>query len=391
MPRNYDEDEYNEQEEEEQQEEEQEGEEEEEEEQQEEEESWRPSACTGNKKAVLVGINYFGEEGELRGCINDAMNLKNFLLERGFEEENIRVLTDDQEDDDSRPTKANIVGVSRLVPFSIPAYDAFERQIENLKWLVEDPQPDDSLFFSFSGHGASVEDEEGDEHDGNDETICPCDHEENGFIKDDELHALLVPPLPIGCRLTVIFDYDDHGNIKQHSKEEHLKNIAHHVEKEDVDALLKAAQSLKLAESGLSEEIQKRDMEKKQSPADVIFLSGCQDEQTSTDDVVDGKATGALSHAMIKVLKENPNPTYQELLLSIREIMVDEYAQKPQASPSLPPSIAITLKLSPNGYLGRIQHLERINELDFSSVLAKIKASIFVQARIRTDWMYHRS
>ncbi|KAG2022354.1 hypothetical protein CC2G_000112 [Coprinopsis cinerea AmutBmut pab1-1] len=152
----------------------------------EEEESWRPSTCTGNKKAVLVGINYFGEEGELRGCINDAVNLKNFLLERGFEEENIRVLTDDQEDDDSRPTKANI--------------------IENLKWLVEDPQPDDSLFFSFSGHGASVEDEEGDEHDGNDETICPCDHEENGFIKDDELHALLVPPLPIGCRLTVIFD-----------------------------------------------------------------------------------------------------------------------------------------------------------------------------------------
>ena len=30
------------------------------------------SSCTGNKKALLVGINYFGQSGELRGCINDV-------------------------------------------------------------------------------------------------------------------------------------------------------------------------------------------------------------------------------------------------------------------------------------------------------------------------------
>lgn len=30
------------------------------------------SHCTGRRKALLIGINYFGQSGELGGCINDV-------------------------------------------------------------------------------------------------------------------------------------------------------------------------------------------------------------------------------------------------------------------------------------------------------------------------------
>jgi hypothetical protein len=38
------------------------------------------SQCNGRKKALLIGINYFGQNGELRGCINDVQNIKKFLV-----------------------------------------------------------------------------------------------------------------------------------------------------------------------------------------------------------------------------------------------------------------------------------------------------------------------
>lgn len=37
------------------------------------------SQCTGKRKALCIGINYFGQNGELRGCINDARNIQRFL------------------------------------------------------------------------------------------------------------------------------------------------------------------------------------------------------------------------------------------------------------------------------------------------------------------------
>ena len=58
------------------------------------------------------------------GCINDVANIKTFVKERGFEDSNIRVMTDDQLDTTKIPTRQNM--------------------IEGLKWLVSDAQPGDS-------------------------------------------------------------------------------------------------------------------------------------------------------------------------------------------------------------------------------------------------------
>merc|ERR1711988_890940 len=146
------------------------------------------SNCQGNKKALLIGINYFGQSGELRGCVNDVNNIRSLLYSRGFsgDPEHMRVLTDDQRDSRGHPTRQNI--------------------IEGMHWLVRGAQPNDSLFFHYSGHGSQTYDSDGDEVDGNDETICPVDYNSAGQIVDDEMNAILVQQLPRGARLTAIFD-----------------------------------------------------------------------------------------------------------------------------------------------------------------------------------------
>lgn len=54
------------------------------------------------KKAVLIGINYPGTEAELKGCINDAVDMRDLLVEVfGFSMEDIKVLLDDKPPEDS--------------------------------------------------------------------------------------------------------------------------------------------------------------------------------------------------------------------------------------------------------------------------------------------------
>jgi hypothetical protein len=80
----------------------------------------------------LIGINYFGQPNQLQGCINDVTNVSSFLHERhGYRREDMVILTDDQENPKSVPTKANI--------------------LRAMQWLVYDAQPNDSLFIHFSG------------------------------------------------------------------------------------------------------------------------------------------------------------------------------------------------------------------------------------------------
>lgn len=94
--------------------------------------SFRYSQCTGKRKALLVGINYFNQKGQLRGCINDVKNMSSYLNQAfGYAREDMVLLTDDQQNPMSQPTKANI--------------------LRAMHWLVKDAQPNDSLFFHYSG------------------------------------------------------------------------------------------------------------------------------------------------------------------------------------------------------------------------------------------------
>jgi len=252
---------------------------------------WQYSKCTGRKKALCIGINYHGTPQELHGCINDAKNVRKFLVHHwGYKAEDIVLLTDDSSNPRSIPTRVNI--------------------IDAMRWLVKDSHPHDSLFFHYSGHGSQVKDLDGDEIDGRDEVIMPFDYRRAGHISDDLMHDLMVRPLPIGCRLTAVFDSCHSGSILD------LPYLYH------TDGREKRSQ------------VTAKFREDKSTPADVISWSGCKDSQTSADTFEDGTAVGAMSFAFMSALRQNPHQTYQELLRSVRKILREKYSQKPQLSSS---------------------------------------------------------
>ncbi|KAH8727200.1 caspase domain-containing protein [Phaeosphaeriaceae sp. PMI808] len=300
------------------------------------------SACNGRRKALLIGINYFGQRGQLRGCINDVKNMSTYLNEFfGYKREDMVTLTDDQQNPMSQPTKANI--------------------LRAMHWLVKDAQPNDSLFFHYSGHGGQTKDLDGDEDDGYDEVVYPVDFRTAGHIVDDEMHRIMVTSLKPGVRLTAIFDschsgsaldlpyiYSTQGVLKEPNlaKEagQGLLGIVSSYARGDIGSMMSSASGLfKKAISG--DEVYKKNLRTKTSPADVIMWSGSKDTQTSADASIGGEATGAMSWAFITSLRKNPNQSYVQLLNSIRDELEGKYDQKPQLSCSHPLNVDLLYKM----------------------------------------------
>ncbi|GJN14822.1 hypothetical protein PR202_gb01687 [Eleusine coracana subsp. coracana] len=92
----------------------------------------------GRKRAVLVGVNYRGTGGELKGCHNNTARMRRCFVDRfGFDEAGSRVLLDAD--------------------------------------LAELQRPGDALFLYFSGHGLQSPAETGQDDDtGYDERIMPA-------------------------------------------------------------------------------------------------------------------------------------------------------------------------------------------------------------------------
>lgn len=79
----------------------------------------------------------------------------------------------------------------------------------------------DSLFLHYSGHGASKVDTSGEEEDGMDEVMLPCDfmEEDQGpkggkrVIYDDDIFDLVVAPLKKGVSLVAVMDCCHSGTL----------------------------------------------------------------------------------------------------------------------------------------------------------------------------------
>ena len=101
-----------------------------------------PPGSTGRRRALLIGINYVGQKGQLSGCHNDVHNIKKYLIKaQGFNEGDMLILMDDGKH--HAPTRRNIE-------------EAFRR-------IVEFSQAGDVVFVHYSGHGSRVRDYSGDE------------------------------------------------------------------------------------------------------------------------------------------------------------------------------------------------------------------------------------
>eukprot|EP01060_Flectonema_neradi_P039567 TRINITY_DN875_c0_g1_i3.p1 TRINITY_DN875_c0_g1~~TRINITY_DN875_c0_g1_i3.p1 ORF type:complete len:247 (+),score=61.74 TRINITY_DN875_c0_g1_i3:38-778(+) len=146
----------------------------------------------GKVKSVLIGINYVGQQGQLSGCCLDVQTMQGVLKQAGISTASgyqEMILVDDKKSQfpQSRmPTKREILSA--------------------FKWLASGNSPGDTLFLHYSGHGGQQKDTSGDEEDGYDETLIPCDYRKAGVITDDDVFDILVRDLPAGVRLTAVMD-----------------------------------------------------------------------------------------------------------------------------------------------------------------------------------------
>ncbi|CEL94207.1 unnamed protein product [Vitrella brassicaformis CCMP3155] len=325
--------------------------------------TYQPKPLNGKKKSLLIGINYFGQKGELNGCINDVHTVKNWLDEYGFpqDDDHQLVLTDDQEGA-NKPTHHNI--------------------LKAFQWLVAGAADGDCLFFSYSGHGGQQRDTDGDEKDGYDETLIPVDFKEHGMIVDDKVYEYLVKPLPKGCRLTIILDCCHSGTACDlpylfKATEENCKNWWEGIpqmilntkwDTKNFQNLLmqggamglqiyqkyrdfkareaeEAASAANGGDDGEPEEAKFYREGTKNSLAEVIMFSGCKDKQTSADvgdvsgvfqlpaECGPGGAGGACTNAMISCLHEKPEQTWIEVLDNMRKKLNHRgFSQVPELS-----------------------------------------------------------
>jgi hypothetical protein len=147
---------------------------------------------SGTKRAVLIGINYTGQDGELSGCHNDVKHIAQYLQKvHGFKKQNMSVLLDNGKCDE--PTYANIM--------------------MTLERIARESQPGDTVWLHYSGHGGRLPDDSCEEEDGMDETIIPLDFKRRGQIRDDDLLRYFVKPMKRGVTVTCIMDCCHSGTV----------------------------------------------------------------------------------------------------------------------------------------------------------------------------------
>lgn len=246
------------------------------------------------KKALCVGINDypFGEENDLRGCVNDANDWAT-LLENHFAFTDVKQLLN------SDATKAKV--------------------ITGIKDLLNGAKAGDILVFTNASHGTYLADTDGDE-DKYDEAICPYDTDSN-LLVDDELRNLF-KNIPKGVQLSVISDSCHSGSVTRVMVNEYRRNrqlnprVFGGKELSPNDLRTARAKKEKYPESGMKE----------------ILLSGCKGNQTSADAYINNDYHGAMSYHAIKAITGgNYNLTYADLHKRLVSLLEDEnYDQVPQ-------------------------------------------------------------
>lgn len=238
------------------------------------------------KIALLMGLNYRGSEAELGGCINDVINTGKVLENiYGYKPEDILYMTDDSE---IKPTARNML--AQLIKLSKRTYE------ENIE----------EIWISYSGHGTYITDLSDDEDDGKDECLVPLDYNNSGLISDDHLNNILSLVHP-DTRVVFIVDAC-HSETMLDLPYRYISGNKNVVENP-----------------------------KSRVKCNCIMISGCRDDQTSSDayNINNSKEySGAMTSALLYVLdKFDYTITCWRLLKEMRKFLKKrKFDQIPQIS-----------------------------------------------------------
>ena len=265
------------------------------------------------KRALCIGINYPGTNSELRGCVNDALLWKDFLSEKGYE---VTMLVDEPQYGTPLPTRQNI--------------------LDEMRKISTITQDNDYIALTYSGHGSYVRDQNGDEDDNRDETICPCDYDTSGMIIDDEIKLTLLDPLPEGAHFFGLMDcchsgtsldlqYNINDSIRQNRSEGHVFKTGSKTNFVTVASyryrwlyfpfygwyyspyLVYNTIPVVQPTEQPTEQPAKPSNEHDIKCGDAVMFSGCSDSQTSADAYLDGKSIGAFTYCMYESFKNKTN------------------------------------------------------------------------------------
>jgi len=233
------------------------------------------------KMALIIGINYIGTQYRLNGCINDAKNLRNYLVNNhNFTNDEIIFMTDE-----NIPRKHNLKSSLNNIknkPTKQNIFNAFD--------LIIEKQPK-KLWFSYSGHGILQIDTNGDEESGQDGCLCPCDFEKTGFVLDDEILVFL-KKLPKTSIVFSLIDACHSGTILDLPYTIDTNNI-----------------------------INSKNIEQYVDLPNIAMISGCRDNETSEDAYINRFYTGAMTWSFFEALKINSEQTNLELVNNMIEIL----------------------------------------------------------------------
>jgi Caspase domain len=164
-----------------------------------------PLISSGEKHALLIGINRYPnllDTQQLKGCVNDALQLRSVLVERfGFSPDGIDLLSDE------KATRDSILAA--------------------LQDLARKVGPGDVVVVGYSGHGSRGRTEE--KSTGSFETIVPYDSgrgsHPNRDVLDDEIHEWLLAMAAITPNLTLVFDSCFSAGITRDPFEDGIRQI----------------------------------------------------------------------------------------------------------------------------------------------------------------------
>lgn len=245
------------------------------------------------KVAVLIGIDYYAyPDIQLRGSINDTINMRNMLIDAyGYEPANIIMLRDDFKTQSTLPTCSNIVNTLNKVA----------AQSKNLQ----------ELWIHYSGHGSQISNtNKAISADSEIQCIIPSDYRTSRCILDVELLNIVKN---VSCRTVLLFDSCHSGTVC---------NLPWMIMYNSPTSFSRITVNNTVLAN-----------------PNIVMFSGCKDSQTSLDaySALEAESVGAFTNAFLECLRMNGhNVSFMLLYRDICSYLASNgYTQVPLLSSSV--------------------------------------------------------
>jgi hypothetical protein len=280
----------------------------------------------GLKKGLLFGLNYTGQSSQLYGCITDVQNLQSFLVSKNFA---VSIFTDNTT---IKPTSSNII--SKTTEF------------------VNSLGSNDCGFIWFSGHGTLVKGRN---------AWVPIDYSTSGFLVEDRIRSIVSKSkgrlfigsdsCHSGSLLDLKFDLEPRSSTKSARVISRNVALGDALTTADSAAVPETKNINRLVPTETPEPFDESIVEQERAlssavsyslfdiknfsslSCDIVYLSGCRDNQTSADAFIAGQSQGAMTWAFLKSIKSmRSNESIGFLQDLTRLSLKNRYTQVPQMS-----------------------------------------------------------